>query len=101
MATLIEATTAEAVHYVNDNLERLGNIISVKHRRNTNKTEYETFIDGEFNTLHIQSGFASGYGGTGPTAFAELLVKLGFDKVEVEKLVFSNNDNKFEFELKK
>ena len=101
MAILIEATTDEAVEYVNDNLERLGKIKSVTHKRNSDNIDYETIIDGEYKTLYIQSGFSSGYVGKGSRALAELLVNLGFENAEVENLVFSNNSNKFEFELKK
>ena len=101
MATLIDATTDEAVNYVNDNLKRLGNVTSVIHRRNSNNIEYETIIDGEYKTLRIHSGFSSGYGGTGPRAFEKVLVELGFDKDEVSELVILNSENTFEFELKK
>ncbi|WP_042472758.1 hypothetical protein [Bacillus ndiopicus] len=101
MAILIEATTDQAVNYVQDNLKRLGEIISVKHSRNSNEIDYETIIKGENATLYIQSGFASGYGGTGPRALVKLLVSFGFDEEEVERLVVLNTDNKFEFELRK
>lgn len=101
MTTLIDATTDEAINYVNDNLKRMGKVTSVIHKRNSNNNEYETIIDGEYKTLRIQSGFSSGYVGTGSRGFAEILEKLGFDKVEIERLVFLNTDNIFEFELKK
>lgn len=97
MSTLVASTTADAVKYVKDNLERLGELRYIEHSRNSNKIEYKTIIVGEINDLVIEGGLGSGYTGEGPSGLLKVLILLGIDNETANKLVYENTQNTYTF----
>lgn len=92
-------STSESLDFVKENLSRLGKIERITHERNREDVFYKTTIYGEHNTMLINGGLASGYGGEGPRGLADLLLDIGIDEDVVKKEVYGNSDAIHEFEI--
>lgn len=92
-------STHEAIDLVNNNLDKIGKILCIKHSRNMDNVYYLTEIIGYTGILKIHGGLTSGYCGTGPNGFIRLLISLGIDKDVADEYVTSNGDNIHSFEI--
>lgn len=76
--------TEQAVRFVENNLNFLGKIHSIEHKRLKIESEYQTIITGSEETLVINGGLSSGYLGEGSRGLVRILEKLGIQKEEAE-----------------
>lgn len=90
-------TTVNAVEFVKNNLNLLGKLKSISHKRSSS---YETTIVGWYDKMVIKGGFSSGYVGEGSTALFDLLLSLGVPETLARKNVFENKEPKHNFEIK-
>ncbi len=58
-------------------LPEIGEVKKIIHQREPEKIHYKTYIFGSYLCVLIKGGYGSGYKGTGPIAFKELLEHLG------------------------
>lgn len=75
-------------------LEHIGAVGSIVHKRNKQKVEYITLVEGRKGTLAITAGFSSGFNGTGTQAFQDFLKHVGVDQREIESLTKDKSDVK-------
>lgn len=76
--------TAQAIAFFENNIDFLGRIKSVEHKRSRMKSEYKTTITGSEETLVINGGLSSGYHGEGTKGLAKVLVRLGINSSAAE-----------------
>lgn len=91
--------TREAINFVYENIEEIGSLLAIRHTRNKTNIEYFTEIIGRKGKIQIIGGLASGYSGTGPNGFLDLVVKLGVTPPLAEKHIIRNQDRKYSFEI--
>lgn len=94
---LVTGSTREAKNFVDDNLDRLGKVLSVEHSRNKQNIDYKTIISGEDETMTIIGGLGSGYDGEGPNGLISVLLKLGVSDETAQNLVKGNRDERHSF----
>ena len=87
-------TTQQAIKFFENNIELLGKIRSIEHKRKLSETGYETIFTGTDETMTIIGGLSSGYSGEGSNGLVHVLKKLGVDEGKAETLVMDNKANK-------
>ncbi|MBS4162162.1 hypothetical protein GWP49_34480, partial [Klebsiella pneumoniae] len=87
-------SSAEVLKAAIDALNQIGAIGSIIHKRNKQKIEYVTVVEGRKGTLAITTGFASGYTGTGTTEFQKFLKHVGVDQKEIDSLTTDTDNEK-------
>lgn len=73
---------------------KIGPIIKVIHEYsyiNTRPLKYNTTFIFKYGTVKAVSGLSSGFEGSGPTAFINTLIALGFDEQKVKTLVIKRD----------
>lgn len=92
-------STAPAVDFINNNLDKIGKILYIRHSRNMDEIYYFTEITGENGSLKINGGLTSGFSGAGPNGFIRVLASLGINKNIATNYVKGNIDNIHSFEI--
>jgi len=99
MIILETSTTETAKAFVERNLEFLGEIHLVEHKRNQENIDYQTIISGSENVMIINGGLTSGYQGEGTRGLIYILKKLGVSEEKATELVEKNRDNTHTFKV--
>ena len=99
MIILETSTTKKAKEFVERNLDLLGEISFVEHKRNLKNIDYQTIITGSEDTMVIDGGLTSGYQGEGTSGLIYVLEKLGVSRNEATNLVEKNTSNTHEFKV--
>lgn len=76
--------TEQAVNFVENNLNFLGKIKSIEHKRLNLAPHYRTIIIGSEESLTINGGLSSGYTGEGPRGLMRILEKLDIENDAAE-----------------
>ncbi|WEA41630.1 hypothetical protein [Lysinibacillus fusiformis] len=97
MIKISTGSTKTAEEFIYDNINKLGEIKSIQHKRNGKSADFQTIISGEYYEMIIDGGITSGYSGTGPNGFIRVLKKLGLDEETAENLVKGNRDEEHSF----
>ena len=94
--------TPEAVEFVKDNLNRIGELVKITHERNRRDVYYQTAFVGTKDTIILVGGLSSGFDGSGPNALYQLLVELGVPEDEAKREIYDSKENSswFEIEMK-
>lgn len=95
MITYEVMETERAVQFVEKNLDFLGKIRSIEHKRLKSETMYQTIITGTEESMTIDGGLSSGYAGEGPRGLSRVLQALGLskeaaDKYAKDRVIFKN-----------
>jgi hypothetical protein len=99
MITFKNGITKSTLDFVLGNLQRLGEIQSLSHKRDKSKIFYETIIKGSDDTMIISGGIGSGYSGEGPGGMLKLLLELGVPEDKARAYVYDNTDTEHNFEV--
>lgn len=94
---LVTGSTREAKEFVENNLYRLGKLISMEHSRDKESIEYKTVISGADETITILGGLSSGFDGGGPNGLIIVLQKLGVEDETAQNLVKGNRQERHSF----
>lgn len=87
-------SSSDVLKAAKDALKHIGAVGSIVHKRNKQKVEYITLIEGRKGTLAITAGFSSGFNGTGTQAFQDFLKHVGVDQKEIDSLTEDQSDIK-------
>lgn len=91
--------TNRSIEFVKDNLKYIGKPLIVTHKRNKQEIYYETTIEGTLDSIVINGGLGSGYGGEGPRGFVKVLTFLGVPEEQAIDLVMKNTEDEHEFSI--
>lgn len=103
MIKIIDGGTHETIEFLERNLNSLGTLETLTHTRDAERVKFLTVIKGSKETMEIDGGLTSGYGGTGPSGLHSVLLKLGVSESKAENLAYyeGNKEHTFELDLKK
>jgi len=93
----VTGTTKEAKKFIDENLHKLGKVVSIEHTRNKQNVDYQTTITGEDDVMIIVGGLGSGYDGEGPNGLITVLQKIGVEESTAQQLVKGNRDERHSF----
>lgn len=102
MIKLNTSNSREAETLIYENLSKIGRPEKLVHSRSNDPMSYKTTIYGSIDSIEIVGGLSSGYTGTGPNAFVDVLKHLGLIEIDAEEFVFSKHpaEGTFEIDLK-
>ncbi|MCY8497778.1 hypothetical protein P8917_10015 [Bacillus atrophaeus] len=82
-------------------LPEIGEVKKIIHQREPEKVHYKTYIFGSSMCVLINGGYGSGYVGTGPIAFKELLEYLNVPSAEANSAAHyeGRGTNKYQIEI--